>query len=619
MNHHTGPAQLVGTSGPAQGQTFDLSLPLVTLGRAPDNTVAISDQRASGHHARIEQRPDGLWITDLGSTNGTFVNDVRLDQPYHLQSGDQLKIGSSVFSVNLVEAEPPLAPTLAESPLAPTLSEPGFVAPPPQAIPQPVAVEQPPPRSKGCARGVVIGLVAAVCVVAALGVILLLMFGGGSDRATSSTNGDDTPEEPAQPTDRPTSTPVESAGPSEELVPSDDDFTIDPRVFIDPASAPAGSAFTIRLQGFRPEDSVHLSIIYVPSDELAYETSVITDSSGQASIGITTEASTPGGTYSVIAEGSAQARGAGDFFVEESESGDTGPAEPPPATGEAMVQVDPLSGLYGTTHELYLSGFQQNETVDITVYALVNDTITHSFTWTVNRSGSLEGWIKSTPELGPMGPHRLVAEGREGSYAEAEFTVSQYPDQVVEAYENNLQIAQQDIDRFWQEEFPLQWPIMEYSKPALEEYTAPRSLCFDEVSPEYSYANAFYCTNGTIYWERNFLLYLSYEIGHMAIIHIIAHEWGHAIQHQSADSPDGFPWLELQADCYAGVYAGDAQSRGLIGEGDIGDALREARRRLSESNRWYNDPEHGTLDQREAAILDGVGNDVEYCRGFSDY
>ncbi|HXJ65725.1 MAG TPA: FHA domain-containing protein, partial [Actinomycetota bacterium] len=53
----------------------------VSIGRAPDNDIVLSDLTVSGHHALLERTPDGSFVlTDRGSSNGTFVNGVRVDR-----------------------------------------------------------------------------------------------------------------------------------------------------------------------------------------------------------------------------------------------------------------------------------------------------------------------------------------------------------------------------------------------------------------------------------------------------------------------------------------------------------------------------------------------------------
>jgi pSer/pThr/pTyr-binding forkhead associated (FHA) protein len=65
----------------------------------PDNKLVISDPKASSHHAEIRQAGSGYTLTDVGSTNGTFVNEQQLarSQPHPLVSGETIRIGSTRF------------------------------------------------------------------------------------------------------------------------------------------------------------------------------------------------------------------------------------------------------------------------------------------------------------------------------------------------------------------------------------------------------------------------------------------------------------------------------------------------------------------------------------------
>jgi pSer/pThr/pTyr-binding forkhead associated (FHA) protein len=68
----------------------------VTLGRGAQNDVTLdSDDFASARHAKIEPRRDGVWIEDVGSTNGTFVNGARISTPRALRAGDVIRVGST--------------------------------------------------------------------------------------------------------------------------------------------------------------------------------------------------------------------------------------------------------------------------------------------------------------------------------------------------------------------------------------------------------------------------------------------------------------------------------------------------------------------------------------------
>ncbi|HEY3524514.1 MAG TPA: DUF3662 and FHA domain-containing protein [Candidatus Limnocylindrales bacterium] len=71
----------------------------LTLGRATDNGIVISDARASRHHARLQVRQGRLVLTDLHSTNGTRVNGVRVGE-VALGEGDRIQVGDTTLIVD---------------------------------------------------------------------------------------------------------------------------------------------------------------------------------------------------------------------------------------------------------------------------------------------------------------------------------------------------------------------------------------------------------------------------------------------------------------------------------------------------------------------------------------
>jgi hypothetical protein len=82
-----------------EGETFDLDDEL-TIGRSPGCGVPTPDDiYASTLHARLYRQKDQLWVEDLGSTNGTYVNSERISQARRLGKGDVLQAGSTVFEV----------------------------------------------------------------------------------------------------------------------------------------------------------------------------------------------------------------------------------------------------------------------------------------------------------------------------------------------------------------------------------------------------------------------------------------------------------------------------------------------------------------------------------------
>jgi hypothetical protein len=79
-----------------EGRDFELDSAQLTIGRSGQNDIAIrSDEYASARHARFEPRQDGVWVQDLGSTNGTYLNGARLDRPRRLNEGDVVRVGET--------------------------------------------------------------------------------------------------------------------------------------------------------------------------------------------------------------------------------------------------------------------------------------------------------------------------------------------------------------------------------------------------------------------------------------------------------------------------------------------------------------------------------------------
>lgn len=71
----------------------------VTIGRKRDNSIVLMDQHVSGYHARILVRSNGLFLEDLNSTNGTFVNDNKIKGKAKLSNKDRIKIGTAIFKI----------------------------------------------------------------------------------------------------------------------------------------------------------------------------------------------------------------------------------------------------------------------------------------------------------------------------------------------------------------------------------------------------------------------------------------------------------------------------------------------------------------------------------------
>jgi hypothetical protein len=101
--------QLIIANGPSAGQSFPLGN-LVHLGREAGSEICLADRLVSRRHAVLEQVAFGYIITDQGSSNGTYVNGVRISRPTTLQSGDKITIGNMQFTILDVTKSPSAGP-----------------------------------------------------------------------------------------------------------------------------------------------------------------------------------------------------------------------------------------------------------------------------------------------------------------------------------------------------------------------------------------------------------------------------------------------------------------------------------------------------------------------------
>jgi predicted component of type VI protein secretion system len=82
--------------GPLVGKIFELVKETMTIGRDVQNDIVINDAEVSRQHVRFSKQGNGYSIEDLGSTNGTFVNSMRLAGQKALTSGDVIALGETV-------------------------------------------------------------------------------------------------------------------------------------------------------------------------------------------------------------------------------------------------------------------------------------------------------------------------------------------------------------------------------------------------------------------------------------------------------------------------------------------------------------------------------------------
>ncbi len=97
-------AILTGPNGPTQ-----LSPGVTVLGRTQDNQIVVNDTKASSHHAELRFTGQDYTITDLGSTNGTFVNGQQIDRtlPRVLRAGDTIRIGDTTYTFEIRNSQQP--------------------------------------------------------------------------------------------------------------------------------------------------------------------------------------------------------------------------------------------------------------------------------------------------------------------------------------------------------------------------------------------------------------------------------------------------------------------------------------------------------------------------------
>jgi hypothetical protein len=87
-----GAAMLIVRAGAQAGDRFVLTGDVTTLGRHPKSSISLDDITVSRRHAEITRTPDGYQVADVGSLNGTYVNQERVDAAA-LRHGDELQIG----------------------------------------------------------------------------------------------------------------------------------------------------------------------------------------------------------------------------------------------------------------------------------------------------------------------------------------------------------------------------------------------------------------------------------------------------------------------------------------------------------------------------------------------
>lgn len=90
---------LLVSGGPLIGTMIPLTQAALTIGRSPSCTLVLEDEYASSRHAQLTPSSSGWVIEDLGSRNGTFVDDERLTEPLVLTPGTTVRIGQTTVEL----------------------------------------------------------------------------------------------------------------------------------------------------------------------------------------------------------------------------------------------------------------------------------------------------------------------------------------------------------------------------------------------------------------------------------------------------------------------------------------------------------------------------------------
>jgi hypothetical protein len=93
------PRTLVVTEGSLKGTTIALGQAPILIGRAPECTLVLEDDYASGRHARLSLQHGTWMVEDLGSTNGTFLGRNRVQDPVPIAPGAPVRIGRTVLEL----------------------------------------------------------------------------------------------------------------------------------------------------------------------------------------------------------------------------------------------------------------------------------------------------------------------------------------------------------------------------------------------------------------------------------------------------------------------------------------------------------------------------------------
>jgi len=93
------PTHVLVVEGRSQGERADLSQAPILIGRGADAAIVLDDDYVSTRHARIASSGEQWFVEDLGSTNGTYIGSVRINQPTAIAVGTRVRIGKTILEL----------------------------------------------------------------------------------------------------------------------------------------------------------------------------------------------------------------------------------------------------------------------------------------------------------------------------------------------------------------------------------------------------------------------------------------------------------------------------------------------------------------------------------------
>ena len=185
-----------------------------------------------------------------------------------------------------------------------------------------------------------------------------------------------------------------------------------------------------------------------------------------------------------------------------------------------------------------------------------------------------------------------------------------------EEYQATLEQVLGSLEEYWAQALPEAFGVP-YSSPSRYVYYRPEDepgpSCAGEQAPP---QNAFYCPAGDfIAWDETGLMIPYYvQSGDFAAAFVLAHEFGHAMQQRLPERERLGVLNELQADCFAGAWAGAMQERGLLEAGDLDEATLAVFTARDVPGTPFTDPRaHGSGFERTRAFADGYESGPGRC------